>query len=85
MYVLVWYKATKVVNIQEEDNYTVSILSCARNLYKFKMIPRFERFRNMIRIKVSQVYQTKKLCVEQVTKCSFNGIYFWLCASNVQN
>ena len=47
---------------------------------------------NMIRIKVSEVYRTDDLTVvldnlyvEQIIKCSFNGINFWLRASNVKN
>ena len=42
------FDIAKVVNILEEDNYAISILSNARNSYTFEMIPIFERFFNMI-------------------------------------
>ena len=79
------FDIAKVINILEEDNYTVSILSNALNLYKFIMLPGFERIidLNMIRIEVSEVYRTDDLTVvldnldvEQIIKCSFKGINF---------
>ena len=79
------FDIAKVINTLEEDNYTVSILSNALNLYTFKLLPGFERIINlhMIRMKVSEVYRTDDLTVvldnsyvEQIIKYSFNGINF---------
>ena len=79
------FHIAKVINILEENKYTVSILSNALNLYTFKMLPGFGGIinLNMIRIKASEVYRTDDLTVvldnlyvEQIIKCSFNGINF---------